>query len=572
MTQVYAPLSLAAANAAMTNFLASVQSGVGTSGAQNALFANFLTQSKGADPSSAMPRLTAQDNAAPNGTTSSAEGPLPTNDNHYDTNSGGAGAEKASAPPAQETAARSDDSSSAPPSAQKPVTTGSGASEEKGQESDSASTSSLVTAKTDSADPAKKDAADKAALANGKAAIDAARAKEAKASPTKDATPEQAVATAAVTVKKVAAKDSSTTEAASTTADTQDTSTDSSLAAQIALMMFQQAPVTANPAVTAKTAVANEGGVGKSGALQSGDTQKTDGATLLETLPVAGLGLAFAAGTTAQGQSQATQESSVRLTPAKNGAADETRNASPTVDLATAFQNLFDVAKASSVLALNNAGVVTGSATEAASAQDGTGVTAALGRGTTAGGVALSSTSDASTAAALSNSTTKPVGSYDFASQLSATRATNGGTAGLPSPIEQIAVQLHKQVVDGNDQMTLQLRPEELGRIDIKLEFSSDNKVQGTVVVDNQTTLDLLSKDSGSLQRALQDAGLRADSGSLQFSLRDGGQQGSSSQGQGSGHPYSSASNVLPVTSGSLDEANSDSLYYITPGRVNVRV
>ena len=90
--------------------------------------------------------------------------------------------------------------------------------------------------------------------------------------------------------------------------------------------------------------------------------------------------------------------------------------------------------------------------------------------------------------------------------------------------------------------------------------------------MDNQTTLDLLSKDSGSLQRALQDAGLRADSGSLQFSLRDGGQQGSSSQGQGSGHPYSSASNVLPVTSGSLDEANSDSLYYITPGRVNVRV
>ena len=85
---------------------------------------------------------------------------------------------------------------------------------------------------------------------------------------------------------------------------------------------------------------------------------------------------------------------------------------------------------------------------------------------------------------------------YSFASQLSEARAMNGGTtlSALPSAVEQVMMQLSRNVKNGNDQMTLQLHPADLGRINIKLDFLGDGKVQGTVIADNQTTLDMLSK------------------------------------------------------------------------------
>jgi flagellar hook-length control protein FliK len=199
----------------------------------------------------------------------------------------------------------------------------------------------------------------------------------------------------------------------------------------------------------------------------------------------------------------------------------------------------------------------------------------------------VAGTGGVSTAASLDGSSTtsstqampeavSPAGSYDFASQLSAARVTKGGTSGLPSAVEQVALQLHKQVKDGNQEMTLQLKPAELGRIEIKLSFSDGNKVKGTVVADNPATLDLLLKDVGSLQRALQDAGLRADPGSLQFSLRGDGQANlfnSGANGNGSsgyGTPDNTAFNVSDSSGTEIDPEIET--YYLTPGRVNLRV
>jgi len=163
---------------------------------------------------------------------------------------------------------------------------------------------------------------------------------------------------------------------------------------------------------------------------------------------------------------------------------------------------------------------------------------------------------------------------YSFASQLSATRATNGGTTGLPSAVEQVVFQLNRSVKDGNDQMTLQLNPGDLGKVSIKLDFSTDGKVQGTVVADNPATLDLLLKDVRGLERALQDAGLRADPGSLQFSL--GGQGQSSGQMPNPFSSPSSSSNdkVVPDMTADLSTLSTDTTetYYLTPGRVNMRV
>jgi len=168
----------------------------------------------------------------------------------------------------------------------------------------------------------------------------------------------------------------------------------------------------------------------------------------------------------------------------------------------------------------------------------------------------------------------RSAGSYDFASQLSATRVTKGGPAGLPQAVEQVAVQLNKAAKDGVDEITIQLRPAELGKIEVKLSFGADKTVTGTVIAENQATLDMLQKDSGSLQRALQDAGLQANAGCMEFSLRNdnGASQFAQQQGSNARTSYTANDNASADTSGASATDAEAETYYLTPGRVNLRV
>lgn len=164
----------------------------------------------------------------------------------------------------------------------------------------------------------------------------------------------------------------------------------------------------------------------------------------------------------------------------------------------------------------------------------------------------------------------KSTSTYSFASQLSAARGN--APASLPTAVEQVMVQLSRNIKAGNDQMTLQLRPAELGQINIKLNITSDGNVTGTVIASHQATLDLLMKDRSGLERALQDAGLSADSNSLQFSL--GGQQGREANNFAQGKQQSNGNSndstlAVDVAANGGDEIDH---WVMTPGRVNLRV
>lgn len=101
--------------------------------------------------------------------------------------------------------------------------------------------------------------------------------------------------------------------------------------------------------------------------------------------------------------------------------------------------------------------------------------------------------------------------------------------------VDQIAVHIAKNGKDGADSIKVQLKPVELGTIEIKVEMNKDGTASAVVTADNKETLDLLKKDQSSLQKALEQAGVKTDSNSLTFNLREGGQQqASQQQNQGS--------------------------------------
>jgi len=100
-----------------------------------------------------------------------------------------------------------------------------------------------------------------------------------------------------------------------------------------------------------------------------------------------------------------------------------------------------------------------------------------------------------------------------------------------PAPLStnagiQVAIRLSRAIQDGFNRLSVRLNPPELGRVDIKLDVANDGRAIAMVSADRQETLDLLQRDARGLERALQEAGLRADSGSLSFNLRNQEREG----------------------------------------------
>lgn len=107
----------------------------------------------------------------------------------------------------------------------------------------------------------------------------------------------------------------------------------------------------------------------------------------------------------------------------------------------------------------------------------------------------------------------------------------------LPVPpqhiIDQINVQIDKQLKDGHDTIKISLKPVELGKIEIKLEVGADGRVTAQVTADRPETLAILQKDSKGLEKALSDAGLKAEETSLSFNLRGEQQQNANTGAEG---------------------------------------
>ncbi len=76
----------------------------------------------------------------------------------------------------------------------------------------------------------------------------------------------------------------------------------------------------------------------------------------------------------------------------------------------------------------------------------------------------------------------------------------------------------------GNNTITIQLHPKELGSIDVKMEIAADGKTKVTIMAEKADTLNLLQKEGSSLREILQDS-LKTESSNLSFNFQDKGHE-----------------------------------------------
>ena len=108
------------------------------------------------------------------------------------------------------------------------------------------------------------------------------------------------------------------------------------------------------------------------------------------------------------------------------------------------------------------------------------------------------------------------------ASAPTAAAATTSSAASAPAvPVEGLAVEIAARAQGGRNRFEIRLDPPELGRIDVRLDVDRSGHVTSRLIVERAETLDILRRDAGELERALQQAGLKTSDNGLQFTLRD---------------------------------------------------
>lgn len=98
---------------------------------------------------------------------------------------------------------------------------------------------------------------------------------------------------------------------------------------------------------------------------------------------------------------------------------------------------------------------------------------------------------------------------------------TQATQAGQPHPAtKMLAARITRMAQQGETQrLTLKLEPPEMGRVEVRMEFTENKGVKTHMLIEKQETFLMLQRDAHILERALQQAGLDADGQSLSFEL-----------------------------------------------------
>ena len=101
-----------------------------------------------------------------------------------------------------------------------------------------------------------------------------------------------------------------------------------------------------------------------------------------------------------------------------------------------------------------------------------------------------------------------------------------------PHSAAHLAAQVARKFASGSRQFDIRMDPAELGRVDVRLQVSNDNRVHAILSAERSETLAELQRNARDLERALNDAGLELGDAGLEFQLSQGDSDRSSSDGQ----------------------------------------
>ncbi|AMJ60923.1 flagellar hook-length control protein FliK [Bosea sp. PAMC 26642] len=97
----------------------------------------------------------------------------------------------------------------------------------------------------------------------------------------------------------------------------------------------------------------------------------------------------------------------------------------------------------------------------------------------------------------------------------------HGTSAGPATPLHVVPIEIGLRALAGSRSFDIRLDPAELGRIDVNLDISDKGEVNARLVVDRVETLHLLQRDSRTLERAFEQAGLKPSDAGVDIALRD---------------------------------------------------
>lgn len=98
---------------------------------------------------------------------------------------------------------------------------------------------------------------------------------------------------------------------------------------------------------------------------------------------------------------------------------------------------------------------------------------------------------------------------------------THGQGELRPTPLSALPIEIGLKAIAGAKRFDIRLDPPELGRVDVRLEFTDDGQVTATLTVDRVETASLLQRDARTLERAFDQAGLKTSDGAIDIRLSD---------------------------------------------------
>ena len=136
-------------------------------------------------------------------------------------------------------------------------------------------------------------------------------------------------------------------------------------------------------------------------------------------------------------------------------------------------------------------------------------------------------------------------------------------------PLAAVPVEIGLRSLAGLNRFEIRLEPEDLGRIDVRLDLDGD-KVQARLTVDRVETLALLQRDARTLERAFEQAGLKPSEGGIDLTLRD---PRGDARGQGGDRPGRETPEQRPLPDPDGEPApRIVRTLWRAPGRLDLRI